>query len=466
MKFPSLGRHATKRPSDPVTKAKAMMKKDGGKLADDILKLPLDSLMALPIEVLHELPAPKLILLPPKVLFRLAPGVIAKVPSTHFNSMLLQLPAEARAKLSPSLFANLPRTHFRNLPLATLWKLPANVLAQLDLARLAMLPPSRLADVLRQTPADLEPHSGEISWLRYLADRGGLALPPQAPDGLHSDQAAAADPPDSMVSPPSSLEGGPRARALTPAFPNLDDDSDLVDSTKDARLERLTRERDALGEEVARLDAERRDVSENIHRLLESSGWDDWEPDGDPFEQILEFASISVGLAKEHLEAEQTSTRQHEEEASQRLALEKTVQDLTAKLEEQTQHSTHAATQSQEEHEAEIQRLQQIIDRQDKKYQGLMQSQEERHSATVKRLIDEHTAEIGDQMTVYEKELAELRVTNERKVGEDPGTKRWQVSTSPGPYPSRSSLVDNSNDFRLLNRRGGSVNLNHPWTWG
>jgi hypothetical protein len=445
MKLPSLARLATKRSTHPATEAKKWMKKNGRRLADDILNLQLDDLGGL-YSFLHGLPLTKLMLLTPhcpQILLVLSPSVIAKVPPATFGSLLLQLPTEARAKLSPSVFAELPPSHFQDLRVGILVHLPAAVLAQLDLSRLAMLPPARLADVLALPPALLERHSAEtLSWLRYLADRWDPAALLQTASTPQLDQAPA-ETPDSTVSPVSLLEDvPPAAPAQTPAPANLNtNDPHLVDSTNDAPLELLKRERDALQKEVARLDAKRRSVSEDIQKVLEASGWDDWDPDGDPFEQMLELALNFARLMKEHLEAEPTSTEQCREETSYRLTLEKAVQDLTAKLGEQTQQQH--SIQSQNEYEAEIQRLQQIIDRQDKKYQGLMQSQEERHAATVRRLIDEHTAEISDQMTVYEKELAELRGgAREQKRGQDPGMKGgWDLSTSVVLYPVKS-MVD------------------------
>ncbi|KAK3293611.1 uncharacterized protein B0H64DRAFT_405080 [Chaetomium fimeti] len=196
-------------------------------------------------------------------------------------------------------------------------------------------------------------------------------------------------------------------------------DSFIVGLTEHPRLKDVERERDELRAKVTRLDAEKRIFTRDVRKVLTESKSNEWQPNGDPYHQILEFAVIHEARARTASEAQESWIRAYKKEKRQRIAREKTVQQLTAKLDYQAQTAIQA-TENQHKLEAGNEWFQHLVNTRVKEYQGMMQSQEKRHSAMLQRLINAHTAEMSEQMTVYEKELADLRVQHERELAEKP----------------------------------------------
>ena len=177
---------------------------------------------------------------------------------------------------------------------------------------------------------------------------------------------------------------------------------------------KLKREQERLRHEARQLDDDRRMSHDALGKFLEGAGWPDFKVGDDPIKCILEFARHLQSLVIENSESFQKAE-------SRRTALEEQVQDLTSRLADSKKAGRDLlkkAVQDQSTSQAEIKRLQGIIDTQHDKYRDALQSENERHSATVDRLINEHTAEMSEQMSSYEKELVELRMAHDRGLAQ------------------------------------------------
>ena len=173
-------------------------------------------------------------------------------------------------------------------------------------------------------------------------------------------------------------------------------------------------EHERLMHEAMRQKHEWQRAHDAVGRFLMDARWPHFKVGDDPLRCILEFAKHSQSLAIENFESFQKAESQH-------AALEEQVRDLTAGLADLRRAGTDVlkkAVQDQSTGQAEIERLQEIIDTQHDKYRDALQSENERHSATVDRLINEHTTEMSEQMSSYEKELVELRMAHDRGLAQ------------------------------------------------
>jgi hypothetical protein len=310
----------------------------------------------------------------------------------------LALPLDILKILHVDILNNLPDDIRRLLPLevrrqlslANIKKLPVGVRYLMDPSELSVLPLSEPTKVLQKYP-HLYPHF-PIEILRRLVDAGEVleTLPSEPLAGIsklvecHLVAAAAIKSHESPSTNTPTPEPTDRHRtSLSPPPGRPGANSRAVDSKTQSRLEEVQRERDELRAEVARLDAEKRSFSKTIRQLLTRSKSDDWQPDGNPYDQILEFTSSLQDRIEFTSQEMDTFIKTNNEGEHQRAILEKTVRKLKARLVEQT--DSMAATENQTRLQAENTRLQHLVEARAKEYQEMRRSLEERHSATSTR---------------------------------------------------------------------------------
>lgn len=109
---------------------------------------------------------------------------------------------------------------------------------------------------------------------------------------------------NSPISGPADLH---RTLPLSPR--NTDTDPRTVGSKMISRLKDVERQRDELRAEVARPDTEKPIFIQDVHQLLSKSNTNDWQPDANPYCQILEFATIYEARARTAFEGQQTSSQ-------------------------------------------------------------------------------------------------------------------------------------------------------------
>jgi hypothetical protein len=389
-------------------------KKTARERPEEILRLPLHSLLVILVEIFDELPLWALLQLHSDVLVRISresPRIFAKVTFRDLNRPHGTSPAVSR--LAPAVLASLDPAVLPSVPRL---KLAGALKEEPKLSKL-------LSEELLQETCDIGYRAGVLSQSDIAALLKPSAVtkapaPAESPglDGLDWNDDS------SVASKESASAAGreePRAGAET--------DQEPAKALEDSELEVLRRQNTEWQEKWTRLKRERKRAWENIRTLLHAHGWRDWDSDSDkpPLEGLLIFAEQQAALAAGERERAEQLVIKYDNERTRRMVLEDEAQVLTQKLEEQS--GDGKTTQDLSEHEAEVKRLQQLVDSQDKKHRAIIQSLEEQHSATVRRLINEHTAEMSDQMTVYEKELAETRMARDEQLAQQEQRHRQEV---------------------------------------